>query len=76
MVDPTLATNFSTVYLDVDVAYGSPSYGNIHVYQKALMPPNVRNVTYVNQIDAVRFKAMLKQAVQFPKSCGNGSVPA
>lgn len=69
MVDPTLATNTSVVYLDVDTAYGSPSYGNIHVYQKALMPPNVREVNYVNEIDAARFKGMLKEAVQYPKSC-------
>jgi hypothetical protein len=34
------------VYLDIDVAYSSPSYGNVHVYQNALMPPNIRNVTY------------------------------
>ena len=59
----------TTVYLDVDVAYASPSYGNIHVYQKALVPPNVRNVTYVNTIDADRLKAMIKQAVQYPKTC-------
>ncbi len=57
------------VYLDVDIAYGSPSYRNIHVYQKALMPPNIRNVTYVNTIDADRFKAMIKRPVQYPKSC-------
>jgi hypothetical protein len=59
------------VYLDVDIAYGSPSYGNIHVYQSALMPPNIRNVTYVNTIDKVRFKKMIKHAVQYPKCCGN-----
>lgn len=70
MVDASLATNTSIVYLDVDTAYGSPSYGNIHVYQKALMPPNVREVKYVNKIDEERFKVMLKEAVQFPGSCG------
>ncbi|TLD28052.1 inosine-uridine preferring nucleoside hydrolase [Venturia nashicola] len=69
MVDPTLATNTSVVYLDVDTAYGSPNYGNIHVYQKALMPPNVREVNYVNSIDATRFKKMLKEAVQYPGTC-------
>lgn len=58
------------VYLDVDIAYGSPSYGNVHVYQKALKPANVRNVTYVNTVDSVRFKEMLKHSVQYPKSCG------
>jgi hypothetical protein len=57
------------VYLDVDTAYGSPNYGNIHVYQKALMPPNVRTVNYVNTIDADKLKAMIKQSVQYPKTC-------
>ncbi|KAH6665025.1 inosine-uridine preferring nucleoside hydrolase [Halenospora varia] len=69
LIDPSLATNTSTVYVDVDVAYSSPSYGNIHVYQKALMPPNIRNVTYVNTIDGDKLKAMIKRSVQYPKSC-------
>jgi hypothetical protein len=59
------------VYIDVDTAYGSPSYGNIHVYQKSLMPPNVRNVTYVNTIDGDKLKAMIKRSVQYPKSCAD-----
>lgn len=57
--------------MDVDVAYSSPSYGNVHVYQKALMPPNIRNVTYVNSINATRFEAMIKHAVQYPKTCAD-----
>lgn len=56
------------VYLDVDVD-ASPSYGNIHVDQKALMPPNLGNITYVNTVDATRLNAMIKRAVQYPKSC-------
>ncbi|KAF4637564.1 hypothetical protein G7Y89_g546 [Cudoniella acicularis] len=63
LVDPSLSTNSTTVYLDVDVAYSSPSYGNVHVYQKALMPPNIRNVTYVNTIDGDKLKAMIKKAI-------------
>ncbi|KAF8861909.1 nucleoside hydrolase [Acephala macrosclerotiorum] len=71
LIDPTIATNASTVYLNVDVVYASPSYGNIHVYQSAQMPPNIRNVTYMNTIDTARFKAMIKHAVQYPKSCAD-----
>ncbi|OZJ03814.1 hypothetical protein BZG36_03814 [Bifiguratus adelaidae] len=71
LIDPTLATNTSIVYMDVDTAYSSPSYGNVHVYQKALMPPNVRTVHYVNTIDAKRFKNMIKNAVQYPKTCAD-----
>ncbi|KAI9924299.1 hypothetical protein MW887_007249 [Aspergillus wentii] len=69
MVDPSIAINTTTAYLDVDVAFGSPNYGNIHVYQKSLMPPNIRNVTYVNEIDGEKLKAMMKHAMQHPKSC-------
>jgi hypothetical protein len=36
------------MYLDVDTSYGSPSYGNIHVYQKALAPQGIREVNYVD----------------------------
>ncbi|XMA08545.1 hypothetical protein WAI453_001336 [Rhynchosporium graminicola] len=69
LIDPSIATNTSTVYLDVDISYGSPSYGNIHLYSEYLKPPNVRNVTYVNHIDADKLKAMIKRSVQYPKSC-------
>jgi hypothetical protein len=55
--------------MDVDTAYASPNYGNVHVYQTALMPPNVRNVIYVNRIDGDKLKAMIKRSVHFPKTC-------
>lgn len=35
------------------------------------MPPNVRTVNYVNTIDANRLKAMIKESVQYPKSCAS-----
>ena len=58
------------MYIDVDTAYGSPNYGNVHVYQKSLKPPtNVRNVTYVHEIDGDRLKHMIKHSMQYPKSC-------
>ncbi|TVY83690.1 Uncharacterized protein LSUE1_G003805 [Lachnellula suecica] len=66
LIDPTLSVNSTTVLMDVDVAYASPNYGNVHVYQTALMPPHVRNVTYVNTIDADRLKSMIKHSVQYP----------
>lgn len=60
--------------MDVDTAYASPNYGNVHVYQTALMPPNVRNVTYVNKIDTDKLKAMIKRSVQYPKSCNAAGI--
>ncbi|OBT71219.1 hypothetical protein VF21_09875 [Pseudogymnoascus sp. 05NY08] len=67
LIDPTIATNSSTVYIDVDTAYASPNYGNVHVYQKALMPPNLRNVTYVNTIDGKTLTAeVLSEHLQKP----------
>ncbi|PKY01689.1 inosine-uridine preferring nucleoside hydrolase [Aspergillus campestris IBT 28561] len=69
MVDRGVVLNATTAYIDVDIAYGSPNYGNIHVYQKALMPPGLRNVTYVHRVDGERVKAMMKDAMQDPPSC-------
>ncbi|RDW68482.1 inosine-uridine preferring nucleoside hydrolase-like protein [Coleophoma crateriformis] len=69
MVDPSIILNSTTLYVDVDTSYGSPSYGNLHAYQKALMPTGVRNVTYIHQIDGERLHGMIKAAVQYPASC-------
>ncbi|KAB8067625.1 Inosine/uridine-preferring nucleoside hydrolase domain-containing protein [Aspergillus leporis] len=69
MVDRSLATNTTTAYIDVDISYGSPSYGNIHVYQDRLKPPGLRNVTYVNHIDGEKLKDMMKQAMWEPPTC-------
>ncbi|PQE09294.1 inosine-uridine preferring nucleoside hydrolase protein [Rutstroemia sp. NJR-2017a BVV2] len=81
MVDSSIIKNTTTwnkhaalltlvlVYVDVDISYGSPSYGNIHAYQSALMPPGLRNVTYVNKIDGDKLKTMIKRAVQHPRTC-------
>lgn len=66
---PACQTDGQIVYVDVDTSYASPNWGNLHVYQKALAPLGTRNVTYVNAIDIPRFEAMMKHAVQYPKSC-------
>ncbi|KAJ5936278.1 hypothetical protein N7454_005576 [Penicillium verhagenii] len=71
MVDPSIATNRTEVYLDVDISYGSPNYGNIHVYQKDLAPSGIRAVNYVFQVDAMRLKQRIKHALQYPKSCAD-----
>lgn len=86
MVDPSLATNQTSgrfsipsgelllivlVYLDVDISYGSPNYGNIHVYQEALAPRGIREVNFVFQVDADRLKQRIKHALQYPKSCAD-----
>lgn len=70
---PPFITLTGTVYLDVDTAYSSPSYGNIHAYQKALMPKaqSLREVEYVNVVDAEKLKAEIMQSVQYPKSCAD-----
>ena len=61
----------TAVYLDVDVSYVSPSYGNIHGYQKPLSPPNVRLVNFPISIDGDKLKSAIKRAVQYPKSCAD-----
>lgn len=59
------------MYLDVDTSYGSPNYGNIHVYQEALAPNGIREVTYVFEVDAERLKQRIKHSLMHPKSCAN-----
>lgn len=71
MLDPSIVTNSTSFYLDVDTTPSSPSYGNIHAYQKALMPAaqKLRKVNMPISIDSGRLKSMIKHSVQFPKSC-------
>ncbi|KAJ6003916.1 hypothetical protein N7540_013198, partial [Penicillium herquei] len=86
MVDPSIAINQTSgllvsfrctfpadvlVFLDVDTSYGSPTHGNIHVYQKELAPVGVREVSYVFEVDAYRLREMIKHALQYPKSCAD-----
>ncbi|EPQ50816.1 nucleoside hydrolase [Gloeophyllum trabeum ATCC 11539] len=66
LVDPSINTNSTNVFVAVDTAYGSPSYGNIHVYQKALAPPNTRSVQYVFEVDGGKLQDMIMHAVQYP----------
>ncbi|OQV01823.1 hypothetical protein CLAIMM_07114 [Cladophialophora immunda] len=73
MVDPSIVLNSTTFFIDVDVAYASPNYGNVHAYQKALAPPNLRNITYVLQINETRFKNTLKSIYQKPITCADFS---
>ncbi|KAF2766956.1 nucleoside hydrolase [Teratosphaeria nubilosa] len=63
--------NSTSFYIDVDTSYSSPSYGNIHAYQEALMPAaqNLRTVDYVLEIDGDMLKQMIKNAVQEPPTC-------
>ncbi|KAJ5114437.1 hypothetical protein NUU61_000196 [Penicillium alfredii] len=71
MVDPSIVVNQTSVYLDVDTSYGSPNYGNIHVYQKALAPPGIGKVKYVFEVDADKLKQRVKHSLQHPKSCAD-----
>ena len=73
MLDPSLITNSTKFYLDVDTSYASPSYGNIHGYQKALAPTvqNLREVNMVISVDGDKVKDLVKQSVQYPKACSD-----
>lgn len=73
MVDPSIVKNSTQFYLDVDTSYGSPSYGNIHAYQKALAPrvQTLQLVDYVLEIDADKLKRQIKESVQYPPKCGD-----
>ena len=71
VLEPSNVLNSTQFYLDVDTAWSSPSYGNIHAYQKALMPSSqtLQLVNYVLEVDAAKLKSSIKRAVQYPKSC-------
>lgn len=73
MIDPNLATNSTSFYIDVDTSYASPTYGNIHAYQEALAPTaqDLRKVNYVLEVDGERLKDQIKKAVQYPPTCGD-----
>ncbi|KZT26124.1 nucleoside hydrolase [Neolentinus lepideus HHB14362 ss-1] len=66
LIDPSINMNSTNVFVSVDTAYASPSYGNIHVYQKALAPPNTRSVQYVFQVNGTKLQDMIMHAVQYP----------
>jgi hypothetical protein len=56
--------------VDVDTAYASPGYGNIHAYQQSLAPPtNLRNISYVQEINQTRYKEMLLEMYTNPVTC-------
>lgn len=59
------------VYLDVDVAYASPYYGNIIGYQEALLPraQTLQKVNYIYEVDGGKLKQTIKHSLQYPKTC-------
>lgn len=59
------------VYLDVDVAYASPYYGNIIGYQEALLPraQTLQKVNFVYEVDGDKLKQTIKHSLQYPKTC-------
>jgi inosine-uridine nucleoside N-ribohydrolase len=73
MVEPSLATNVTEFYIDVDTSYASPSYGNIHAYQEALKPEaqDLRKVRFVLEVDGEGVKESVRRAVLEPVSCND-----
>nr|POE72808.1 uncharacterized protein CFP56_30747 [Quercus suber] len=71
MLDSSLVKNATSFYVDVDVSYASPQYGNIHAYQKALKPraQNLREVNYVLEVDGDVLKRGIRESLQNPASC-------
>ncbi|POS80230.1 hypothetical protein DHEL01_v201389 [Diaporthe helianthi] len=65
--------NSTAFYLDVDVSYASPYYGNIIGYQEALKPraQNLQKVNFISEIDSNKLKTTMKHALQYPKTCSD-----
>ncbi|EXJ91445.1 hypothetical protein A1O1_04557 [Capronia coronata CBS 617.96] len=73
VLDPANVLNSTSFYLDVDTAWSSPTYGNIHGYQEALMPTaqKLQKVNYVLEVDSTKLLAEIKQSLQYPKTCAD-----
>ncbi|KAJ7300959.1 Inosine/uridine-preferring nucleoside hydrolase domain-containing protein [Mycena albidolilacea] len=71
MVDPSIVTDSVEFYVDIDTAYSSPYYGYIRPYQAALMPPGLRSVSYVNNLNLTALASRIKHSVQYPKGCAD-----
>jgi len=73
MVEPSLATNVTEFYIDVDTSYASSRYGNIHAYQEALAPAaqDLKKVRFVLEVDEAGVKENIRRAVVEPVSCAD-----
>ncbi|KAL1881286.1 hypothetical protein Daus18300_001138 [Diaporthe australafricana] len=73
VLDPSNVLNSTTFYLDVDVAYASPYYGNIIGYQEALKPraQKLQKVNFIYEVDGDKLKTTIKHALQYPKTCSD-----
>jgi inosine-uridine nucleoside N-ribohydrolase len=73
MVEPSLATNVTEFYVDVDTSYASSRYGNIHAYQEALAPAaqDLKKVRFVLEVDEKGVKENIRRAVVEPVSCAD-----
>ncbi|KKY29476.1 putative inosine-uridine preferring nucleoside hydrolase [Diaporthe ampelina] len=73
VLDASNVLNSTTFYLDVDVAYASPYYGNIIGYQEALKPraQKLQKVNFIYEVDGDKLKTTIKHALQYPKTCSD-----
>ncbi|KAJ9651567.1 hypothetical protein H2198_009153 [Neophaeococcomyces mojaviensis] len=73
LLEPSIVTNSTEFFVDVDVSWYSPYYGEIRAYQEALlaMGQTLRSVRYPYSVDVERIKTMVKQAIMRPGSCAD-----
>jgi len=73
LLEPSIVTNETMFYVDVDVAWYSGFYGEVRPYQAALSPPaqNLRMVKYPFNLDGERVKTLVKSALMMPPTCAN-----
>lgn len=71
LVEPSLATNVTEFFVDVETSYASSRYGNIHAYQEALKPAaqDLKKVRFVVEVDEEGVKENVRRAVLEPVSC-------
>ncbi|KAK5951738.1 hypothetical protein OHC33_007030 [Knufia fluminis] len=72
MLEPeTVVTNSTDFFVDVDVAWYSPYYGNVRASQQMYAPKGqtLRSVRYPFAVDVERVKELVRDAVMQPGSC-------
>ncbi|KAL8286696.1 hypothetical protein RQP46_004224 [Phenoliferia psychrophenolica] len=61
---PDIITESRTIYIDIDISYGSPFYGRTIAAVQGFQAPGSRNVTYVTGVNETEFRSLVVKAVQ------------
>ncbi|KAK2598890.1 hypothetical protein QQS21_005632 [Conoideocrella luteorostrata] len=71
MINPAVVINSTDVYLDVNVARNSQTYGNVYVFKEDYRPTaqKLQKVRVITHVDVENVRDMIVQASTNPKDC-------